>query len=405
MKLKKKNIIWNTIGITANSFISLFLLIIVKRVNGINPAGIFTYAFSLACLLYVIAVYYNRVYEVADTNNNYSINEYLTTRFFTSFITIILTILFCFINGFDTLKFILIILLTLFKISDAISDCYYGFIQKKDDLAYVGMSFFFKAFLGVGAFLITDIITKNLILSTILLILVNVIILFIDIKKFYSLYNIKYKITTSKVPKLLKETFPIFIFTFLNIFLCNCQKYVIEYFLDESFQTIFAIIVMPATMLSLCGQYILAPFVNDLSKLYNEKTLNKFNNYINKINIVFLFLGLLILLVAYFLGIPVLNIIYDINLGSYKTSFLIIIVGAIFFGLASIISNLLTIIKRNKEQLYVYLVSAIVSLTVSILLIKNYALYGASWAYLITMSIQCLISYILLKYYMKKENN
>ena len=85
--IKKKNVIWNILGITANAFISLFLLIIVRRINGITLSGIFSYAFSLACLFYVVAVYYNRVYQVADVENSFSINEYLTSRFLTSFIT------------------------------------------------------------------------------------------------------------------------------------------------------------------------------------------------------------------------------------------------------------------------------------------------------------------------------
>ena len=362
MVTKKKNIIWNIIGITANAFISLFLLIIVNRINGINLAGVFSYAFSLACLFYVIAVYYNRVYQIADVKNDYNINEYLTSRFLTSIITLVLTIIFCLINGFEFLKSALIILLTLFKIIEAISDCYYGFIQKKDDLVYIGKSFFLKALVGIVAFLVIDLITNDLILSTIILITVNVSILFIDIKKYYNLYNVKYKVTFKNIPNLLKGTFPIFLFTFLNIFLCNCQKYVIEYLLDESFQTIFAVIVMPATMLSLCGQYILTPFLNDLSNLYDKKDIKSFNKYINKINGIFLILGLFILAIAYFLGIPVLNIIYKLSLDKYKIAFLVIIVGAVFFGLSTIISNSLTIIIRNKEQLYIYIISAIISL-------------------------------------------
>ncbi len=402
MKVKKKNIIWNMIGITANAFISLFLLIIVQRVNGIYQAGVFSYAFSLACLFYVIAVYYNRVYQVADVKNKYDVNEYLTARFFTAGMTILLTGLFCLINGFDKLKFTLIILLTLFKIVEAISECYYGFIQKEDDLAYVGKSFFFKALIGVASFLLIDVLTKNLVISAIALIVINMIILLIDIKKFKSLYKIKYKITYTKVFNLLKETFPIFLFTFLNIFLCNCQKYVIEYFLDESFQTIFAIIVMPATMLSLCGQYILAPFLNDLSKLYNKKDIDNLNKYINKINSIFMGLGIVILIIAFFLGVPVLNIIYNIDLQEYKMAFLIIIVGAVFFGLAAIISSLLTVIKRNKEQLYIYIISAFITLGLSIILIKYYALLGAAIAYLVTMIIHSLMSYLMLKYYLRK---
>ena len=45
----KLNAIWNTLGITVNSFNSLFFLIIINRVNGVEIAGIFSFAFSIAC--------------------------------------------------------------------------------------------------------------------------------------------------------------------------------------------------------------------------------------------------------------------------------------------------------------------------------------------------------------------
>ena len=39
----KKNVIWNTLGLTFNSFNSLFFLIIINRINGIDDGGIFSF--------------------------------------------------------------------------------------------------------------------------------------------------------------------------------------------------------------------------------------------------------------------------------------------------------------------------------------------------------------------------
>ena len=62
----KKNIIWNIVGTTLNAFNSLFFLIIATRINGVNDAGIFTFAFSTATLFNIIGVYSGRVYQVTD---------------------------------------------------------------------------------------------------------------------------------------------------------------------------------------------------------------------------------------------------------------------------------------------------------------------------------------------------
>ena len=68
MEKSRKNILWNIIGATTNAFNSLLFTIIVTRINGTNDAGIFTYAFATACLLYVIGVYLGRTYQVTDIN-------------------------------------------------------------------------------------------------------------------------------------------------------------------------------------------------------------------------------------------------------------------------------------------------------------------------------------------------
>ena len=126
------------------------------------------------------------------------------------------------------------------------------------------------------------------------------------------------------------------------------------------------------------------------------------NYYINKINSIYIIIGIMVFIVAFFLGVPVLNFIYDLNLENYKLSFMIIMIGSIAYGLVSMISNILTVIKRNKEQLYIYIISSLIALISSILLIKNYALSGAAWAYSITMLLHSLMCYMMLKYYLKK---
>ena len=65
------------------------------------------------------------------------------------------------------------------KALEAFSDVLYGILQKNDRLEIVGKSFFMKALFSVILFFIIDYITKNMITSTISIILVNIIILIV----------------------------------------------------------------------------------------------------------------------------------------------------------------------------------------------------------------------------------
>ena len=73
----KKNVIWNMIGTTANAFNSLFFMIIVTRINGLKDSGVFTLAFSLACLFCFIGNYEGRVFQVTDVKQDFSNKEYI----------------------------------------------------------------------------------------------------------------------------------------------------------------------------------------------------------------------------------------------------------------------------------------------------------------------------------------
>ena len=69
------------------------------------------------------------------------------------------------------------------------------------------------------------------------------------------------------------------------------------------------------------------------------------------------------------------------------------------------ISSSLTIMKRNKEQLFIFIISSIFSTNISIILIKNYGIKGASYSYVCTMLVHFILLYILLKKYLKNKNS
>ena len=245
-----KNFIWNCIGLSFNCFNSLFFLIVVKLINGLDIAGIFTYAFSLCCLFYVVSTYYNRAYQVSDFNNKFSFNDYYTCRIIMSIISLILIILLSIISKFSLYKIIVILLIMIFRIIESISDCFYGYIQKKGELYKVGISQTLKAIIGLIIFIILDLITNNIIFSIVSLIIINIILLvFYDYKNYKNLKGENLKFYTNNFSRIFKICFDVFTFSFLSIYLANCQKYIFTYFVSNEIQTIFGIIIMPATIL------------------------------------------------------------------------------------------------------------------------------------------------------------
>lgn len=405
----KKNFVWNLLGSTINSATSLLFLIIVTRINGEVDAGIFTFGFSTACLLQVIATYYGRAYQVTETNKKYSNYDFIYSRYISCIVMILCAFFFTIVKGYLIYKTIVILLLALFKMVEAYSEVVYAIIQKNDDLYKVGISLFLKAIFGTFIFLLLDIITKNVIISILGLILVNILLLiFYDVKNTKKYKYEKTKFNFENIKLLFKSGFYTFLFTFLTQYIINAPRYAIDNNMIDKYQTIFGIIVMPATLIILCGQFLIHPFLVKLTNYYKEKDIKNFTNLVIKISLSLLSLGLLACLAAYFIGIPFLEILYGVNLDGYTKSLIIIIIGATLFALSYIISNALIVMRKTLIQSIIFIISSVFAYFISRLLVIKNGVEGASYSYLFTMLlvlILYLISFIIYIVRYNKENS
>ena len=172
----RKNTIWNMLGTGINAFNSLFLMIIVTRINGVSLAGIFTFAFSTATLFNVIGVYAGRVYQVTD-KGTFNDKEYFMNRVISCLIMVIISISFVLIKQYNFTKTVIVILLCFLKMLEAFADVLYAFFQKDDDLYKVGISLTLKTLLGLILFFIVDLLSKNLILSILMFVIVYLLVM------------------------------------------------------------------------------------------------------------------------------------------------------------------------------------------------------------------------------------
>lgn len=397
----RKNFIWNTIGSTLNAAISLFFMIAVTRINGSDKAGIFTFAFSTSCLLQVIGLYSGRTYQVTERDKSLSDTDFIYNKLFSCLFMLIASVLFVVIKGYNTYKTLVIITLVVYKLVEAFAETLYGIIQRNDELYKVGISLFLKGIISTILFIIIDILTHNVILS-----ILSIIFTYLIIIIFYDFNNVKqtkfHKLKFNKynVWLIFKMGIWTFLLTILTQYVINAPKYAIDNYLSNSSQTIYGIIVMPATLIILCGQFLIHPFLNKLSNHLKNKEFKKFNKIIFKlVSLIFLF-GLIIVTVSYFIGIPFLELVYDLNLKDYLNDLIIILIGATLFGVSFIISNALITLRDTFSQVVIFGASSLFTLFFSNLLVKKYQLLGASLTYFFTMLI---LAIMFLCYYIYRK--
>lgn len=399
----KKNTIWNIIGTGINAFTSLFFMIIVTRINDVNEAGVFTFAFSMATLLNVVGTYAGRIYQVTE-RKNISNNDFLINRVITCLLMCLMAIIFVVTKNYKAEKNIVIILLCFLKMLEAFGDVIYGFLQKKDELYKVGITLTLKNIVGLFVFLLVDLKTQNVIVSIISFIVVYIIItIAYDFSQVGMKQQILGDIRKKNIMDIFKNGFPTFAVTFLNMYIINASKYAIDGLMTDDSQAVFGIIIMPATVMILLAQFMVHPFLNMITECTYKKDYKSINKFLLKITILLALIGVFAVLFCYFIGIYILEFIYGIPLVNYNGCLSVILVGAVFSALTSVIITVLIAMRHTLVQMIVYILVSIIAFFCSHILVLKYEIVGASINYSLIMIVNCVIFFIIYAILVKRD--
>ncbi len=405
-KLLIRNFIWNTLGSGINSFSSLCFLIIITRVNTLEETGIFSITFATASILYIFALYSGRSLHVTDIKGDITDKDYIISRVITSISTFILLILFVILNDYGMYKNTILILLCIWKILEAFCDVFYGVLQKNDELHKVGKSLFTKGIAGILFFMLTDIITKNIIYSCLSLCIVSIIVIILyDIPQSYKYIDKNEVINRKNIIKIYKSEFFIFANAFLTMFMLNVTKYAIEKYLTEDIQAIFGIILMPASVLPIFAQFVIAPIITKMTKYYKSNEIKELQKLQRNVVLLVFGFGIIAIMLGYLIGIPVLELLYNINLENYKIPFLIILLSYVFYAIGYVKTIIMNIFRKISEQFIIYVIVTITISVISYILVRLYNLYGAAFSYLISMVLYYILFYLIAKINCKCKEN
>ena len=166
----------------------------------------------------------------------------------------------------------------------------------------------------------------------------------------------------------------------------------------------FGIVLMPATLINLCAIYLLQPYINRLGLLYSENRILEFKQSVKKIILYILIFGIVCLTGATLIGVPVLNIVYNVDLSGYLSSLQLIIVGATLIAIVTVLSTALTTFRNTKTQFGIYVIVSLAILVVSGTLVDQFGVLGATYTYLLSTILQFILYVLAYTKEMKKWN-
>ena len=389
--VQKSAFIWNTCASMLNAFQTVFILILISRIDPILDAGIFTIAFAIANLIMTVSRYGIRQFQASDVHEKYSFQTYRNWRAVTTLASIIVLcayVGYCYGTGnYSYYKSIVVILIGFTKIIDAFEDVLHGMLQQKNHLDIAGKVLAVRMLIYIIAFLILYYIFQNLIITAAGTFVISLLLfLYLNHIALENFSSEKKEQDIKNIFRLGKESFPLFLSSSLVMYIGNAPKYAIDTILNSEEQACFNYIFMPVFVIGLMSQFVYQPIIHKIAIIWNGGRIQELIRIILKQAALILVLTLFAITGGYFLGIPVLSLIYGVNLAGYKNELVILLIAGGMLAFVNFFQMIITVTRYQNWLIWGYSIGSAIFVLLGKYIVNQAGLLGISIFYALIVS-------------------
>lgn len=388
----RSGILWNSVASIEYSLQSAILVLTVTRIIGLHDAGIFIFAYTIAQLLTTIGNYGMRGFQVSDSRQEYSFQEYVSLRLISALVMVGIGVAYSYLSGISALKRVLSIILCTYRMLESMEDVFHAELQKRQRLDVGAKIETIRIFIATLAFIVCCFATHNIVAASMAMFLACLfMVVFLNVFVMKSFPEISFRLNYTKLHNLFFACLPICVCDFLYNYLINEPKYAIERNLSEEAQAIFSILFMPIFVVNLLSIFIYKPFIANMGIYWENKDIKKFSRIIFKQIVAIVFLTFIMVVGGMTVGLELMEYVYIVELTEYKELFMILL---IFGGVAALDTFFVVILTVMRKQYCSIAAYALAILCVRICMNKavcTYGLWGAGIIYGIAMGIVMIV--------------
>lgn len=383
--------IWNTSSTILNAFQTVFILMLISRIDPVSDAGIFTIAFAIGNLMMTIGRYGIRQFQVSDVKEKYSFKEYLTVRILTCIATIIVSLGYVGYNYFNGLydrdKSVVILLVCLAKLVDAFEDVLHGMLQQYNRLDVAGKILTIRLFGYTMTYLVTYFVTQDLILASSAALIASVLLFFLlNIVAVNSIQIKSKQFELCNIGRILKECCSLFISSYFIIYIGNAPKYAIDKVLSNEAQACFNYIFMPVFVISILSQFVYQPVISKIALEWYKGEKTKLGRMIIKQLMIILVLSAIVMIGGNLLGIPVLSLVYGVELSGYKMELMVLLTSGGMLAFVYFFQMIITVTRYQNWLLVGYVTAYLLFVICGKGVVEKHGIMGISLFYVLVIS-------------------
>ena len=385
------NFLWNAVGGVLNAGQSVFLLIVITRVCGLEAAGIFSIAFATGNLFLYLGNYGVRNYQVSDLSEKYSFHDYLRHRLCTVLLMLaaaaVYTAWSAKTGNYSHYKTACVLAMCACKAVDCLEEVFEGRYQQKGRLDRSGKLVTFRLLVSIGGMIAVLLVTRDLLTAVwwgVFLAAAAAALIIWRYRETAAFERTAFSF--SEIAGLMRECFPVCAANFLSFYLINEPKYAIDAAMDETAQACYNFIAMPVFVIQLLNMFLYQPMLIRMTASWENGRRKEFLGYFGRICGALALISAPILLAAWILGIPVLSWLYATDLSALRTELLLIMTGGIFLAFNGFYCAVLTIMRKQKEIPLTYLAGVVLSLAATPAMVRENGIIGAVLSFVLVMA-------------------
>lgn len=400
---QRKDTLWYTAGSLSNALFSMLLSLAVTRILGASWAGIFAIAWAAAQLMQSVGWFSMRQFQVSDVEDQFEFRDYFSSKFLTSGAMLIGGLLYGMAYGYSRQKLGLTFLFCCFMTADVFADVFSGFFQHKNKLHLAGKSYVVRVWMSFAVILVILMTTRSLTAAFTAALAVSAVWLAVfDLPLAKCLDLVRIQFRWKKQKELFGECVPLFLGSFLLIFIMNISKNGINTYLSDEVQACYNIIFMPSSVVNMFSMFVCVPLYGHVAVAWHNRDEKKFLRLVRNMVLYILALTGVVLAGGYLLGIPVLSLISGLDLRPYKAALMVLLAAGGLYGMIMILSYCITVMRRQRVTLVIYVAVAAGVQGISGPLIRLHGVMGAVELYLAAMGLICLAFCAVCVYYLRR---
>lgn len=383
---QKRVFIWNSVGSAIYAISSFLLLIIVVRVCGVDEGGIFSIGYAIAQLMLTIGVFEATTYFATDAEDRFTYAQYLGFKLVTCGLMIVASVVYITSFGYDAHKTLVAYALCAYRLFEALSQYWFAAFQKENRLDIGGFSTTWRSVISIVVFASALVLTKDIVLSMLLSSASEAVwICSYDIPRLRRIRRVgKPDFSLKPLASLFAACFPLFISSFLAIYLGNVCKYAIDAVGTAEMQTIFNVLFMPSFVINLFVNFFIRPSLTHMAELWLKREVRAFMKTIVKLLGAVVGVTLFVVVGCIIVGIPILEAFYGIDLQGCLPALLILLFGGGFLSASVVFFNAMVIIRAQNGVLVGYVLGIVIAQLIATPFVVAAGVMGASVAYAIS---------------------